>query len=448
VSSRRRSLLALAALALFAPARARANGAFPDSLSILLPRDKPDEITLATNFGLVFTADGGRTWEWTCEHDSSLGAILYQLGPPPRDTMFALGLDLVRSEDEGCVWTPATGRVAKGFLFDLFADPTNGDRVLAVANPNDETPARVHVFESMDGGATFPTSLFEAEVGFDISGLELPAADPSILYLTWASSKSGELRSGIIRLRDRGTTIDRYDHFTTLQGNPLGIATVDRKDARKIFLRAFGTEHDRLAISEDGGATVRVALEVSRSLVGFVQREDGVLFAAARDVDGGTLFVSRDEGKTFTAQTGVQPRFRALGGRGSRLYAAGDDAADGFALGASDDDGRTWQPLLHFKDVERVKSCPGTGLPQACGPSCIRLSSIELFRPQVCSFYTPPDAAPSDAAMAPPSPGCHCGVGGRAGTSGLPLAFVALAAIAAVTRSRRRCDNLPHSRRR
>src|SRR5688572_26450791 len=102
-------VLVAAGLAL-SPERAHGNGAFPDSLSILLPPDQPDKITLATNFGLVFSTDAGRTWEWTCEHGSALGAILYQLAPPPRGATFAVGLDIVRSDDDGCSWRPATGR--------------------------------------------------------------------------------------------------------------------------------------------------------------------------------------------------------------------------------------------------------------------------------------------------------------------------------------------------
>jgi MYXO-CTERM domain-containing protein len=427
-------LLVLAGLGL-GPRAARANGAFPDALSILLPADQPETLILATNFGLVFSHDGGRTWEWTCEHGSSLGAILYQQAPSPRRTIITLGLDLVRSDDEGCTWTPATGRAAAGFLYDFFIDPSDGNRVLVAANPNDETPARVHVFESTDGGATFPTSLFTAEPGLDLGGLETAASDPDTLYLTWASSKSGELRSGIIRVQQHGASVQTYDHFATLGGNPLGIAAVDRKDPRKLFLRAYGNERDRLAISEDGGATVRVALEANRSLTGLVLRPDGVIFAAARDLDGGSLFVSRDGGKTFAALP-RGPRFRALAERGGRLYAAADDTIDGYALGVSDDDGQTWKPLMRYHDVARVKSCPGTELPQVCTPSCVSKAMINVFRSEVCAPSVPPDAAaPPDAGASPPPPGgCGCRLG-SGGTGGLGLAIAA--ALAAGLRRRR-----------
>jgi hypothetical protein len=437
---------ALLIVALLAPAMAHANGAFPDSLAILLPREQPQKITLATNFGLIFSADDGRTWEWTCEHGSSLGAIYYQLGPPPHEATYALGLDLVRSTDDGCAWQPAGGRVASGFLYDLFVDPTSGDRVLAVANPNDETPARVHVFESLDGGMTFPSSLYEAELGLDISGLEVPFADPSILYLTWASSKVGMLRSGIIRLRDHGASVETFDHFDTLGGDPLGIATVDRRDARRIFLRAFGNERDRLAISEDGGVTVRVALEVNRSLAGLVQRADGTLFAAARDLNGGTLHVSHDNGKTFEAPL-PGPRFRALAERAGRLYAAADEATDGYALAVSDDDGKTWQPILHYRDVVRVKSCAGASIAPACTGTCMRLAFLNLFQPAVCgpaSLDAGVDASPDAAAPEPSRSGCGCALGGRRG-GGSSAAVLALALAISCRCRRRRPAGPPRS---
>ena len=55
-------------LAIFVSARpgeARGDGAFPDAQAVLLPRDRPQEIILATNFGLVFTQDGAATWAYT-----------------------------------------------------------------------------------------------------------------------------------------------------------------------------------------------------------------------------------------------------------------------------------------------------------------------------------------------------------------------------------------------
>ena len=428
-----RRLPLLLVLAALVPARARANGAFPDALSILLPKGQPDRIILATNYGLVFTSDGARTWEWTCEHDSSLGAILYQLAPPPRQAIFGVGLDLVRSDDDGCSWKAAGGRVSRGFLYDLFVDPSDGQRVLAISDPNDETPTQVHVFESTDGGDTFPTSLFAAESGVSLRSLEVPLTEPGTLYLTWTSSKMG-LRSGLIRVKERGADVQTFDWTDALGGEPLGIAAVDRQDPRKIFLRAFGTARDRVAISEDGGMTVRVALEASRTVAGLVVRADGAVFAATRDLGGGALYVSRDGGKTFPTML-PGPRFKALAERDGRLFAAADEPNDGYALGVSDDDGQTWKPVLRMTDVVGVKSCPGTALPQACTGTCMRLAFLNIFRPEVCPFSVLPDAGPPDAATIPPPPdGCGCRVAGHGGGPGALLLLLLVAGRAAACR--------------
>src|SRR5215831_1213059 len=95
-------LLCTAALA---PARASANGAFPDSLSILLPPDRPHEIILATNFGLLVSEDDGAKWNWVCEQAVASQARLYQMGPPPTDRLLAVSpLALVTSSNGACSW--------------------------------------------------------------------------------------------------------------------------------------------------------------------------------------------------------------------------------------------------------------------------------------------------------------------------------------------------------
>ena len=67
--------VAVASLTLLASAgRARANGALPASYGILLPADKPEQVVLATNFGMIISDDGGKSWLWTCERpETNLG---------------------------------------------------------------------------------------------------------------------------------------------------------------------------------------------------------------------------------------------------------------------------------------------------------------------------------------------------------------------------------------
>ena len=86
---------------------ARGDGALPDSFALLLPADRPLDFYLATNFGLVLSHDGGADWRWICEEQIAPGAYLYQMGPGPQHTLFAVnGSALVRSTDEGCSSPP------------------------------------------------------------------------------------------------------------------------------------------------------------------------------------------------------------------------------------------------------------------------------------------------------------------------------------------------------
>ena len=91
-------LFGLALLAATAPifwsGAARADGAFPNSLSILTPAQLPNETLLATNFGLVMSFDHDQTWIWSCEQQPlNSFATLYQMGPPPLNRIYAVLAD-------------------------------------------------------------------------------------------------------------------------------------------------------------------------------------------------------------------------------------------------------------------------------------------------------------------------------------------------------------------
>ena len=101
----------LAAAFTLLPARARADGALPNSQNILTPADRPQEILLVTNFGLVMTEDGGKTWTWSCEQTANAYGYQYQLSLSPRHRVFALANKaLVYSDDNTCGWSVAGGR--------------------------------------------------------------------------------------------------------------------------------------------------------------------------------------------------------------------------------------------------------------------------------------------------------------------------------------------------
>ncbi len=55
------------ALAVLVASGARADGAFPTGMSVLLPAGAPQRILVGTTFGLVLSEDAGATFRYVCE---------------------------------------------------------------------------------------------------------------------------------------------------------------------------------------------------------------------------------------------------------------------------------------------------------------------------------------------------------------------------------------------
>src|SRR4051794_585440 len=99
---------------------AYADGAFPDSMGLFLPADKPHELVLATNFGLVISNDDGAHWWLVCEQAIAPSVRAYQLSAAPADTLFAeTSIGLAYSSDDGCSWQLATGAAAQVNVLDV-----------------------------------------------------------------------------------------------------------------------------------------------------------------------------------------------------------------------------------------------------------------------------------------------------------------------------------------
>src|SRR3954464_7579747 len=119
----RAALLTVLALAA-GGGRARADGAFPDSEAVLVPADRPHQLLLATNFGLIRSEDDGAIWTWTCEQDPLGARTFYQFGPSPPHRLFAIDVQgLVYTDDGGCSWHDTSGAFGDGHAIDAFPDP-------------------------------------------------------------------------------------------------------------------------------------------------------------------------------------------------------------------------------------------------------------------------------------------------------------------------------------
>jgi hypothetical protein len=468
---RRLAWIAVAAVApLLCAGAARADGAFPDSLGLMTPTQLPNETLLATNFGLVMSFDRDQTWVWACEQGANNFAILYQMGPPPRNRIYAISpTNLIFSDDSSCSWTAA----APGAV-DAFVDPTNGDRVLAVVTtPLDAGGSTYTVVESSDGGATFPQTRYTAPVGDHITGVEISHSDPQTVYLTLTSATYAPM---VAVTTDGGSNWMLHSLSASLPTgtDSIRLVAVDPTNPQKVYLRIANQQLQGLAISTDGGNTATTPLSFQGGVFSaFTRLASGSLIAGGVLGTAAVAYRSTDGGSTFSQLPTVPFTFTGLSSRGTELYAAADNMVDpsvAYAIYTSSDEGMSWHPLMAFGDYMQTPAVPTiqaivTCLQQYCQTDCENRAGMALFSSYdsdaVCSASVMPasidggqDATPpshdagrpahtdggahEDASSSPPPPssGSHCSLPAEAPSARWSL--VALLAVAITLRRRRR----------
>jgi len=410
--------LALLAAAgpIFWSGAARADGAFPNSLSILTPAQLPNETLLATNFGLVMSFDHDQTWIWSCEQPLNSFATLYQMGPPPLNRIYAVSpTSLITTDDSSCTWNAsASGAV------DAFVDPTNPNRVLAVVAKSVDAGSIYTVVESADAGATFPQLRYTAAAGDHITGVEIAHSDPQTVYLTLTSGTAYTPKVAVTG--NGGTSWTLHDLSTTLPAGTYSIrlVSVDPTNPKTLILRVGSSAGEALAVSTDGGAAAATPLTFPGGVfTAFARMPSGSLIAGGVVGTTNVGYRSTNGGVSFSQLPAVPFTFKAMSARGTTLYAALDNMSDAFAIETSGDEGTTWQPLMRFnKDVDGG----ATGFIQAiqtcvmsfCQTDCETRSSADLFSEDVCSAAVM--SSPIDGGGAGASPGT--GTGGATGKGG------------------------------
>jgi hypothetical protein len=372
--------LAVAALVLAAPAIARANGAFPDAQSVLTPADRPGQIMLVTNFGVIMSADAGATWLWSCETDGNAYGMLYQLAPPPSRRLFVVANQALAFSDDGtCSWGTAGGALTGQGVTDAFVDPGNGNRVLAVGL----TSSIYSVYESAVGGMSFAPALYTAPANTAINSVEIARSDPMTVYLAMTSPTTAPL---LARSRDGGAHFEVHDLEASLGRGLLRIIAIDPEDPDRVLLRFNAANDQAIALTTDGGMTATRPVVVNGNFTSFVRTPSGTLLVGGM-VDFAVvpaIYRSRDRGASFE-RLPTSPSVRALSQRDGVVYAATDNFNDGYALGTSTDEGDSWQPLLRYDQVRAIIPC----LKSRCQATCQTEVDLGLWPLEVCSADAP-----------------------------------------------------------
>jgi hypothetical protein len=390
----------LGALLLFGGVAA-ADGAFPDSMSLYLPADRPGSMVLGTNFGLVVSDDDGANWYFICEQAIGSSVSMYQMSAPPEDRIYAATPAGLRySSDGGCSWSGAGGRLAGANVVDVFPDASDSASVFAIAHVAADVDGGADidgVYQSTDGGRSFGASpLFTAAPMVALTGVEKARSSPQTLYLTMLSYPPS---TPLVARSTAGAPFTVFDESAFSQSEPY-LAAVDPSDASILYLR-LRAQSDALGISRDGGATVGTVVPLTGRMSALLRRANGTLLVGSSN---GQSLRSVDGGQSF-APWNAAPHVRALAERGDALYVVASDLRDDFVVARSGDEGAHWEPLLHFRDIRGPRPCGD--LPAICAGPWAAVMGL---------FNAGDGGMPADAGLAPPvhRAGCGCTVGGVA----------------------------------
>jgi hypothetical protein len=292
--------LAAFAATFLAAATASANGRFPAANQLVVDRDDAAHIVVRTTFGIVATTDAGKTWRFVCEEKIGFSGTYDPAIAIAGSVLATLPDGLARSADRGCSFA----RVGeKRPMVDLASD---GARVVAVG------PGLVAT--SIDRGLTF-NAVFTLESDLEPATIDLAASRPDRWYL----SGVGPFKQfgSVFRSDDAGKTFTEST-FDMRGARMPYIAAVDPRDADVVWLRLDGDTQDGARVAVGGPS-------------------DGLWTASTNDL-------------VFTRVSDV--RVRCLTWTAAGLWACGDDAADGFTVGLSRDEGRTFAPQLRLSQLE------------------------------------------------------------------------------------------------
>ncbi|WP_437562906.1 WD40/YVTN/BNR-like repeat-containing protein [Sorangium sp. So ce542] len=365
----RRGRLALSAAALLAAvglaAPASANGRFPAAGLIASHPSDPSRLLVRATYGLLSTSDGGEEWRWICEpvvgFDGNEDPMVAFLAD---GTIIAGIFDgLSASKNGGCDWSFAPGELSGSYVIDLSADR--------------EDPSRaVLVISSGLGAGRFLTQLWETSDNADSwtkSGADLPEdflaqtvdAAPSNRDRIYLSGRFGgpDYAGALARTDDRGATWERFDIPGSDDKRLPYIGAIDPADPDTIYVRLDGDPSDALLVSRDGGQSFATVFESQGDLLGFALSPDGATVLVGGPQDG--IWRAAASSLEFTQVSGVGAR--CLTWTDAALFACGDEFVDGFTVGRSLDEGKSFEPLLHLDGLcGPIECAPESGAASTC----------------------------------------------------------------------------------
>lgn len=374
--TRRRTARATFALAVtiasFSSSIARANGRYPAANQLLVDPGDPTHIVVRATYGLLQSMDSGGAWVWDCEKAIGFNGAYDPPVAVTADGSIFVGTftGLSATHDRACDWAFTGAPLDGKYVIDVSTDKAAPHTILALST-NGSTPADAGadaaetfltiVAESKDDGRTWAAIGTSIPDDFVAETIDSAESDPKRLYVT---GTVGQPHVGYLeRSDDRGATWTRLP-IDLHGGDAPYLAAIDPNDPDRLYVRIDAAGTDPLLMSTDGGHTFTLIFTSKSPLLGFALSPDGSSIAVGSATDGILVAPSG-------AATGATPAFAPASTVGAAcltwtsagLYACGREYPDGFTVGVSTDQGKTFTDLDHLSDLEPL-ACPadsGTG---------------------------------------------------------------------------------------
>jgi hypothetical protein len=366
---------------------ALSHGTFPEVRQILLPPDRPQQIVLGTNFGLIFSENAGETWLWSCEQVVSAYAGSYVLGGERSRRILAMtaGSGVIHSDDDACSWEAAGGALIDVMPWAFTVDPTSSMRVYAIGAPRANLRAGDGIYVSEDGGLTFGDAAYTGPAGSALLTVMVVPSRPSAVLATLYSSPEGH--PVLLRSNDSGQHWEvAADLVDSLGTNPVELLAIDPVDENRVYARVLEPTAETLAVSDDGGMSFVRSVSIPGKLTAFLRLASGTILVGGTNGTDGFGYRSYDDAQSFEVWPEA-PRVHALAERSGKLYVAADHWLDGYVIADSDDEGAHLRPLTNFAEVQGVKEC----VAEPCTDLCAYYANIELWPRAVCGEPSEPD---------------------------------------------------------
>jgi hypothetical protein len=358
------------------------------------------------------------------------------------------GFGGVASSADGCAFTPWLPS-EQPFIADIRVRAGQSSSVVALEASADGASFVNRLWESTDDAATWQ------QLGAPFAATEQATSHAMDSDGDVFVGTSGPAGAALLRFDAKASPIDRVPLTEDAGARPRVVGVSGSGAAARVYVvldyeqvEGLTTHGDVALLSVDGGSSFSPLLTSIGDLPAMALSADGKRLALGGEEDGIQLLDAADAATAeapLVKVSELEAHALAWDGDG-RLYAAGHEAEDGFAVGVSVDGGRTFESLFALCQVQGPLACAAD---TSVGAQCLATGETgwdvrkEVADSHACDTAqagaangasTPPDAEGTPVTAAPGSSAVSssgagdaggCNLGGVSG-SAAPAALLVL----------------------